>query len=289
MPEATTRTLGIIGDPIVHSLSPTLHGFLIERFGLDFCYHAFHVPADGLRAAMEGVRGLGIRGLNVTVPHKETVLPFLDSLDQQARHIAAVNTIENRDGRLVGHNTDVSGFLESLRREGVELEGRSAAMIGAGGSARAVVAALISAGIGSIRLFNRTRNRALALARHFAERTGFQRFSVGNFEPGGPADDLGDIDLLVNATSLGMAGLRERSPVSQRHLRPGMVVYDLIYNPRKTRLLRMAEEVGARAIGGLPMLIYQGVASLRIWSAADLDIGEHYDELEKLLREHLRS
>lgn len=289
MPESTTQTLGIIGDPISHSLSPTLHGHLIKRLDLDFCYHAFRVPSDGLRAAIEGVRGLGIRGLNVTVPHKENVIPFLDTLDQRSREIGAVNTIENRDGKLIGYNTDVSGFLESLRHEGIELEGRRAAIIGAGGSARAVVAALISAGVVYIQLFNRTRNRALALARHFAERTGFQHFSVGNLNADGPSDDLKEVDILVNATALGMATLVGRSPVSERHLRPEMVVFDLIYNPEKTRLLEMAEEAGARAIGGLPMLIFQGVASLRIWTGADLDVSEYFNDLEKRLRKQLQS
>lgn len=287
MVRTSTGTLGIIGDPISHSLSPTLHGHLIDRFGLDLCYHAFRVPPPQLRAAIEGVRGFGFRGLNVTVPHKEKVIPFLDDLDPQARQIGAVNTVENRDGRLIGYNTDVSGFLESLQRYGIELEGRRAAVIGAGGSARAVVAALISAGIAYVELYNRTRDRALALARHFGERTGFQRFSVGNLNVDGPSDELADVDILINATALGIPPYLGRTPVSLRHLRPGMVVYDLIYRPEKTRLLEIAEEAGATGIGGLCMLILQGVASLRIWTGLELSVDEFYDDLEKQLRSHI--
>ncbi len=289
MPRSTTQTLGVLGDPIGHSLSPVLQQDLIERFALDFCYHAFHVTEERLRLAIDGVRGLGIRGLNVTVPHKEKVIAFLDTLEQKARDIGAVNTIENRDGRLIGYNTDVNGFLESLEREGVEVRGRRAAVIGAGGSARAVVSALISAKVAYIQLFNRTRNRALALARHFAERTGFQRFSVGNLNEDGPAGDLQDVDLLVNATALGMAPYAGRSPVSPHHLRPELVVFDLIYNPEKTPLLRMAEAAGAKAIGGLPMLVLQGVASLRIWTGADLDLGDAYKQVLERLRRELNS
>jgi len=260
LPDSETRLLGLIGDPVAHSLSPCLHEFLLARAGLNYCYLAFRVPGEHLPEALQGMRALGIRGLNVTIPHKGAVVPHLDSLSPEAEAVGAVNVIVNQEGQLLGHNTDVHGFLAPLRARRVELKGAKAVVIGAGGAAAAAAYALLSAGA-EVALANRTPERALALARRLS-RWGVVSAHALEALPA----LLPETELLVNATPVGMHPHPDGIAVPPQLLHEGLLVYDLVYNPLKTRLLSEAVSRGAEAIGGLEMLVWQGVKALELWT-----------------------
>lgn len=280
MTDSATKLLGLIGDPVGHSLSPALHSFLLSRAGLNYCYLAFRVGRDDLGNALAGMRALGIRGFNVTIPHKEAVIPLLDRLAPEAEGIGAVNVVVNEDGVLIGHNTDCQGFLRGLEVRGVPLSGMKAVVVGAGGAAAAVVYGLLSAGA-EVAVANRTLSRAEALARRFS-RLGAVEAAPLERLPG----LLREAGLLVNATPVGMWPHTERSPVPAGLLREGLLVYDLVYNPPKTGLLREAEARGCPVIGGLEMLVHQGVEALKLWTGhrfAAEDVAAALEHLEGAL------
>ncbi|MBC7099797.1 shikimate dehydrogenase [Candidatus Bipolaricaulota bacterium] len=260
MPDSRTRLLGLIGDPVEHSLSPQLHSFLISQAGLNYCYLAFRVPKGRLPEAISGMRALGIRGLNVTIPHKEAVVSCLDRLSPEAEAVGAVNTIANQDGELVGHNTDIQGFLAPLLARRIRLKGAKAVVIGAGGGAAAVAYGLLWAGA-EVAITSRTLKRALALARRLSQ---FGGVSAHPFKE--LPTLLGGAELLVNATPVGMHPLSDDMPMSPELLREGLLVYDLVYNPCPTKLVREAATRGATAIGGLEMLVWQGAKALELWT-----------------------
>ncbi|MDQ7051847.1 MAG: shikimate dehydrogenase [candidate division KSB1 bacterium] len=270
-----TGLLGVIGDPIAHSLSPTLHRFLIQEYDLPYCYHAFRVPAEQLEMALLGARALGVAGLNVTLPHKQAVMRWLDEIDAEAQAIGAVNTIVFRKGRLLGTNTDAAGFLQSLRESGVGMRGRTVLVLGAGGAARAVCRAVQQAEAQALLIYNRTRERAETLAAAFGG-------DVAGLEQ---AMELPAGSLVINATRVGMAPDVEASPLPELLFRPDCVYVDLVYNPLRTRFLQMAQTTGAATVDGLGMLIFQGVRSLEVWLEREFNAAEFYQPL----REHLVS
>lgn len=262
MISGVTRVLGVIGDPIGHTSSPAMHNAAIAALGLDYAYVAFHVESDGLEPAMEGMRALQIAGLNVTVPHKQEVMDHLDEISDEAIAIGAVNTVVNRQGRLVGYNTDAFGILESLKRDGgMEQLPAQVALLGAGGAARAILYALLQCEeVERILLLNRTRSNAESLAGDL-DRSG--RVSVGEMD----ASAVAEVDLLINSTSVGMHPYQEASPLAEPSvLHAGMLVADIVYKPLKTRLMVQAEAAGARAINGLGMLAWQGARSFELWT-----------------------
>jgi shikimate dehydrogenase len=240
----------------------------IDALGLNLRYVAFHVRPEEVGAAVASVRALNLLGMNVTLPHKEAVIPFLDEVSEEARRVGAVNTIHHRDGRLVGHNTDVYGILESLKETaGLDpLPGR-VAVLGASGAARGVVYGLGSKKeVRLVRIFNRTEEKAERLAREMSAWTSATMQSRP-MTPESLKEGLADIDLLINATSVGMHPREDESPVGDgAALHPGMVVYDIVFNPLETRLIRQAREAGAEGVGGIEMLLYQGARSFEIWT-----------------------
>jgi len=271
LPEITahTRLIGLIGWPVGHSISPVMHNAAFARLGMDWRYVTLPVsahPSERVGEAVRGVRALGLKGANVTVPHKQAVLPFLDSLTPAARAIGAVNTILVVDDELIGDNTDALGFIADLHEQGVAVTGMSALVLGAGGSARAVVYGLADAGAKAITVLNRSRSRADLLAGEMAE-----FFPACVFRTGALPEDIpdanADADLVVNCTSVGMAPCPEEMPWDEEtEFAPEQVVYDLIYRPAVTRLLQMAAADGAVAIGGLGMLIWQGALAFQRWT-----------------------
>lgn len=272
--------LGIIGDPIAHSLSPALHNFVLQSLGVTGEYRAYRVRErelpDFLRAHRE------LRGFNVTIPHKERILRYLDELSREARLIGAVNTVKNEDNKFVGYNTDSLGFLRSLQMH--NLSPKRAILLGAGGAARAVAHALLHAEVTTLVLYNRTATRARQLAQQFQKLYPNKTvFAVD--DPS--ALPFGHVDLLVNATSVGMKDAALPIPLPER-LPKSLLVYDLIYNPPKTRLLLEAERRGAQTLNGLDMLISQAIESLKIWlERPDLDQQIGYDRLRRFLEEQL--
>lgn len=245
---------GITGEPLGHSFSPALHDAAFAHLGIAGKYLAFPAAKEELGALMEVVLDLGINGLNVTIPHKETVMEHLDEIDPVAKRVGAVNVVVNREGRLIGRNTDVSGLAQAFRAAGAEVGGKQALVVGAGGAARACAAFLQQAGA-RIAVANRTRSHAESLAGDFSARV---------VDPERAADE--EFEVVVNCTPVGMTGFPSGLPVPAEVLRPGQVVMDLVYNPERTALLAEAEARGATIIPGREMLIYQAMDAFEAWT-----------------------
>lgn len=278
--------LGVIGHPLKKSLSPVFQQAALDHLKLPHTYEAWPTPADGLETRIMGLRAPTVLGANVTIPHKEAVVPFLDGVDELSRKVGAVNTIVNADGKLYGHNTDVEGSLRALREDGgFEPERSHVVVAGAGGAARAVVVAMIEARATEVTVINRTLDRAEALVRDLSP-LGSEtkvRAMPDTADSWSAASD--GCDLLINCTSLGSTGTGDEnaSPAPVSAIRPGMLVYDIIYRPLETRLMREAKELGARVLGGLPMLIYQGAASFKLWTGLDAPVDVMSDAARKAL------
>jgi len=261
-----TKLCGLIGDPVEHTLSPAMHNAAIEYLGLDYVYLAFRVNKTGLAAAIQGMKALGMRGLNVTIPHKVSIIPFLDELDGLAKDIGAVNTIVNDSGKLKGYNTDSGGFMQALLKAGISLQGKRVVLLGAGGAARAAGFALAQKD-SRLTILNRKEelDQAEALARRLSQTIGSEAIALELSEANLRAA-LRPAHLLVNATSVGMSPKIDETPVPQKLLRPTLKVFDIVYSPLKTRLLREAEAQGCQTISGLEMLVEQGALALELWT-----------------------
>ncbi len=249
--DAETRLFGVIGSPVAHSLGPVMHNRAFAHLGINAVYLAFEVTDIG--AAVAGIRGLGLGGVSVTIPHKSAVMAHLDEVDDLARAVGAVNTVVHRDGRLTGHNTDCEGAMAALS-EVTAVDGRSVAVLGAGGSARAVGFGIQAAG-GRVTIFNRSRQRGEALADDLGV-------------PFRPLSDFSgrDVDILVNTTAVGMVPESDAMPVAPETLAPHLVVMDIVYRPRRTRLLKAAAARGCRVVDGLAMFIGQGARQFERWT-----------------------
>ena len=259
------QRLGIIGHPIGHSISPLFQQAALDAIGFDGTYQPWDVASDEVGGFIAGLRAPGTLGINVTVPHKEAVIPFLDEVDDWASTAGAVNTIVNRDGRLTGHNTDGIGFLRALREgAGFEPEGKAVLLLGAGGSARGVMYALARAGAARLVIANRTLERAQRLAQISADSGVPAEAAPLSGAPAASASAA----LIVNCTSMGMVhGPDENgSPLYADDIPATALVNDLVYNPLETPLLREAARAGAAVLGGIQMLVYQGAASFEMWT-----------------------
>ncbi|MFC1953061.1 shikimate dehydrogenase [Chloroflexota bacterium] len=261
-----TQICGLIGDPVEHTMSPAMHNAAFQEMRLDYVYLPFNVKSEELGRAIQGMRALNLKGLNVTIPHKVAVLPLLDSLDPLAEKIGAVNTIVNNDGILTGYNTDATGFLQPLLEKSIELKDKNIAILGAGGASRAVSFILADKGANLVIL---NRLEELEWAEALADRISVS-FNI-NVEPRElTRETLGRViektAILVNATSVGMSPDIKKTPVSADLLRSDLIVYDIIYNPIKTRLLIEAEAAGAEILGGIDMLVWQGVLAFEKWT-----------------------
>lgn len=278
---AETRLVTLLGDPVTHSLSPRMHNAAFEAQGLNYAYVATAVSTSELPTAVAGLKALQFRGGNVTVPHKEAVLPLLDGLSERAEAIGAVNTIvREEDGQLYGDNTDVVGFLEPLEAFGEQLSGAEMLIFGAGGAARAVAYALLKAFRPErLVLVARRPEQAEALARDLAAHDARSGLRIAPFEEAGPA--VRSSALVVNATPLGMHPEPEGTPwVRAEDFSEGQITYDLVYNPRETRFLRTAAAQGATPLDGLGMLIGQAAASYRQWTGQEMPVEVVQDVLE---------
>lgn len=268
------RQLGVIGYPVGHSISPAMHNEAFRDQRMNCYYGAFPVAPGDLQAAVAGIRALGFLGVNVTIPHKEAVIPFLDEVAPTARQVGAVNTIVNRGGRLIGYNTDGWGFIGSLDEAGVKPKGLQAVVLGAGGAARAIALHMALAGVAGLTISNRTPERAEALCadvrgalregRHPGPEVPIRAVAALSPEE---RTALMDAGLVVNCTPVGMQGeTAGQSPIQEINLLPQRaVVYDTVYRPAETRLLKEARLRGLRTIGGLGMLVHQGACAWEYW------------------------
>jgi len=253
------RVAGIFGWPIAHTRSPRLHGFWLERYGIDGTYIPLAVAPENFATAFRALPALGFRGVNITLPHKESALANCDIVADQARRIGAVNTVVvNENGKLVGSNTDAFGFIESVRNDSDWTADRGPALVlGAGGAARGVIVALLDAGVPAVRIANRTRSRAQSLADEFGE-----RITVVDWDA--RADALDDLALLVNTTTLGMQS-HDPLDLDLAGLAKDAVVNDIVYTPLQTPLLRDATARGNPVVDGLGMLLYQAQPGFEQW------------------------
>ena len=265
-----TKRLGIIGYPIGHSISPIFQQAALDALGIDATYEKWEVTPEGVGDFVNGLRAPDSWGINITLPHKQAVIPLLDEVDEWATAAGAVNTIVNHDGRLTGHNTDGPGFLRALLVEtGYDPKGTRALILGAGGAARGILLALARGGVDSLVIANRTMERAETLAK-LAVENGVKSEAIpiaGNVLIKAAAS----ADLIVNCTSVGMShGPDEQgTPLTAAQIPASAIVNDVVYTPLETPLLREAAAAGATALGGLHMLVYQGVLSFQMWTGQD--------------------
>ncbi len=260
--DSHTALFGVIGDPIRHSKSPIMLNRAFRETGVNGVYAAFHVTPERLEQAIAGVRGLGFRGLNVTIPHKVEVMQFLDEISEGAQAIGAVNTIVNENGRLIGYNTDGIGYVRSLKEEAEpDLSGKTIVVLGAGGAARGILWALAQEGPAAIVVANRTEAKAVELAGSFPS-----AMRISAVPGNGLQSVVAEADVVVNTTSVGMSPNVDALPIDPAWLKPRAVASDLIYNPLKTAFLSRAEERGCRIHGGLGMFVYQGAYAFEYWT-----------------------
>lgn len=252
------KIYGIIGDPVAHSLSPVMHNAAFEKLGMDAIYHAFRVSPEEVGDAIRGAKSLGISGLNVTIPLKEKALFFVDA-EEVAKKVGAINTIDFCSGTPVGYNTDGIGSLRVLKETVGQIKGKKVLILGAGGAAKAISFYLDGAGA-KITIANRTKERAVHLTS-----------KLSNADFSGLGVELKEYvkasDILINATSVGMHPNEDATLVSADMMHPDLVVFDIVYNPMETKLLREAKRAGVKKrVDGVKMLVYQGAASFRIWT-----------------------
>ena len=260
------KIYGIIGDPIEHSLSPAMHNAAFDAIGLDAVYLAFRVPQHEVGDAIKGAKSLGIRGLNVTIPLKEKALAFV-ATEEVATKIGAINTIEFSKGTPVGYNTDGLGSLKVLKETVGNLNGKTVLILGAGGAAKAITYYLDTAGA-KVTIANRTKERATMLV------SNLRNANAISLAAAELKDSINDSDILINTTSVGMHPNEDATLVTADLMHPELVVFDIVYNPMETKLLREAKKAGVkRIIDGVMMLVYQGAASFKIWTNRDPPIG----------------
>lgn len=260
-----TRVAGVFGYPVHHSLSPAMHNAAFHNLKIDYVYVPFSVCPDNLETAVRGIRALDMVGVNLTIPHKERVIQFLDWVSDDARKIGSVNTIYNHEGLLRGYSTDGEGFIRALVSAGKSPDGSNAVVLGAGGSARAISYSLATRG-SEVTIINRTHSRAVELADSLNAilGTGLLRAVVPGAQEA--RDVVRKADLLVNCTSVGMYPHIDEQPIPSDWLHRDLFVYDQIYNPLETMLLRAARTVGCRAANGVGMLVYQGASAFEMWT-----------------------
>jgi len=261
---AQTEILGVIGHPIEHSMSPIMHNAAIQDLKLNYVYLAFEIPPNRLKKAIKGIKTLNIKGVNVTLPHKEKIIDLVDILDDIAMKIKTINTIKNEDGILKGRNTDVEGAKKALLDAGCKIAGKQVLMLGAGGAAKAISYALASE-VEKIIIINRTKDRAKKLVNNLKKEIEFNIESK-EYTEAIIREEINSSDILINTTPIGMFPNEEISPISKNCLHNRLFVFDIIYNPLETQLLRDSKEIGCQILGGLDMLVNQGALAFEWWT-----------------------
>ena len=266
---AHTKIFCLIGHPVEHSMSPTMWNPALRDLGLNYIYIACDVHPDDLENAIKGFKALNIKGMNVTIPHKEEVIKFLDEIEPMAQKIGAVNTIKNEDGRLIGRNTDAGGAKKSLLDAGCNLKGKRVLCLGAGGVSRALCFTL-SDEVDKIILTDLYEERAQTLAKEIKTKTNIDIEAKISDETT-IKNEIKIADILVNATPIGMFPKVDQSPVPSELLHENLFVFDVVYNPLETKLMKDAKKKGCNILGGLDMLVNQGVLAFEWWTGKSPD------------------
>ncbi|WP_072449608.1 shikimate dehydrogenase [Blautia sp. Marseille-P3201T] len=281
----TTKLTGLLGEPVNHSISPLIHNFSFQHLNLDYVYLCFQINEKTLEDAVKGLRILDVKGFNLTMPNKNKILSYLDSLSPAARLIGAVNTVENKNGNFIGHNTDGIGFMQSVKEQNIDMKNQTMTLLGIGGAATAICAQAALDGVNTIHIFSRPNSshlpRIKTLQENLEKETTCKIFIHNLFDKQDLKSSVKDSSLLVNATSVGMAPhtedcIIEDNSIFHKHL----AVADIIYNPWETTLLKKAKAEGCKAFNGYSMLLYQGAEAFRIWTGKEIPI--------ELVKEHLK-
>jgi len=290
-----SRYIGLIGYPIKHSISPYFQQAALDYYQLDICYEAWETEPAQLQDIVNNLRKPQNVGANVTTPHKEAVLPLLNEVDDLALSIGAVNTIVKKGDRLLGFNSDAYGFIEVLDKEGhFDPEGKRVVILGAGGAARAVGFALVQKNASSLVIINRTFERAQTLADSLASystdsssglETAKTEVAALPWQSLGSNQTFSHCHLIINCTTMGMkhSSQEGQSPLSLEAIPRGVLIYDLVYNPWPTPLLKLAQKAGADILGGLPMLVYQGAASFKLWTGREAPVDIMFSKAKEIL------
>ena len=275
----STILTGLLGSPVAHSVSPAMHNEAFRLLDLDYVYLAFNVGTDSLKDAVKGLKTLGARGFNLTMPDKIAILDLVDELTPAARLAGACNTVINDNGHLIGHTTDGIGYMRSVADAGHDIIGKKMTLLGAGGAATAICTQAALDGVKEIDIFRRNRPKAFAQTVAFADRTAKDtgcKIHVYDF-----ADEtqmkksLAESAILTNATNVGMAPDTDAIPIPDVHfLHPNLVVSDIIYNPRQTQLMKIAASMGCPVFNGMYMLLYQGAAAFECWTGLEMPVAE---------------
>jgi len=268
-----SKTYAVIGDPIDHSLSPNIHNAAFRHSKLDHTYIAYKIPAGELAAGIDALKAIKIAGFNVTIPHKIEMMKFLDEMDTTCKVIGAVNTVLNENGKLKGYNTDMIGFLDPIKKKNLTIKNSQVLLLGAGGAARAIITAMIKEKASKISIVNRTQENANKLA-DFAKKIGGNVDTISMQE----ANKLiTDYKFIINSTSIGMRN--EPSPISTENIGKNSIVYDIVYQPINTDLIKKSKENGATIIYGYEMLLSQAACSFEIWHKMEAP----YDAMKNVL------
>ena len=268
-----SNTYAVIGDPIDHSLSPNIHNAAFRQLGLDHTYIAYRIPAGELSAGIGALKKIKISGFNVTIPHKIEMMKFLDEMDTTCKVIGAVNTVLNEDGKLKGYNTDMIGFLDPIKKRNLTIKDSQVMLLGAGGAARAIITGMVKEKASKITIVNRTLENAKKIS-EFAKKIGGNVDVVSLQE----ANELNsEHKFIINSTPIGMKD--EPSPISADSINENSIVYDIVYQPMNTDLIKKSKENGATVIYGYEMLLSQAACSFEIWHKTEAP----YDVMKKAL------
>lgn len=281
--KGTTKITGVFGYPVSHSLSPVFQNAAFDSLSLDFVYIPFEVKPAFIKEAIEAIRFLNFRGINLTIPHKKDGYYLVDELDEEAKHLKVVNTIKNEDGKLIGYITDGSGFVRSIKEDGkVELKNKNVYLLGAGGAGWAISGAIVKEKIRKLLITNRTMEKAIAIKNHLKENFNFTSVELIDFENRNGIN-FQDIDIIINTTSVGMEE-GDIVLIKEEKIKKNIFIYDIIYN-RKTELIKTAEKLNLPHLNGLSMLVYQGAISFEIWTGKKAPIDIMKNSLYNFLKE----
>ncbi len=283
----TPTIVGVIGHPIKHSLSYLMHNEAFRLGKINSTYLSFDVIASNLKDALKGMKALGIRGFNITLPFKETIIQYLDEVSEEASVVGAVNTIVNENGKLFGYNTDTNGVFETLSPHKDKITEKTISVIGAGGAARSVIFTLIRKfKPAKINIINRTKQRAETLSDYFYSKMNYEELVPYELVPPDLISVFKESSMIINATASGMFPKTEDSPLEIEDVfNEGQIVFDVIYNPLKTKFLEIAEKQGAAVINGLKMFVEQGARSYEIWTGEQMPKAKVYLLLEETLKQ----
>lgn len=272
-----TKLTGLLGSPVSHSISPQMHNEAFRQLGLDYVYVAFDVKEDDMKSAVEGLRTLNVRGFNITMPNKNIMTTLCDKLSPAAEIIGAVNTVVNDNGILTGHTTDGIGYMRAVKDAGYDIIGKKMTLLGAGGASTAIFTQAALDGVAEISIFSRQNSKFKERARNIIEKLkAYSTCKINLYDLEDEArlrHEISESAILVNATSVGMAPNTDASIIHDTSMfHKDLVVSDIIYNPRETKLMKLAKEAGCPTFNGLYMLLYQGAETFKIWTGQDMPI-----------------